>query len=63
MLLWVLEYEIGDNKIYLCPDNIYSNHVKDALKFESESSAVKFLQSNNPLFNFTPRAYSFEFAE
>lgn len=63
MLLWVLEYEIGDNKIYLCPDNTYSEKIKHALKFESESSALKFLQSNNTLFNFIPRAYSFEFAE
>ena len=63
MLLWVLEYEIRDNKIYLCPDKTYSEQLKHALKFESESSALKFLQSNNALFSFKPNVYSFEFVE
>lgn len=63
MLLWVIEYEIGDNKIYLCPDNNYSEQIKHALKFESESSALKYLQSVTVLFKFTPCAHSFEFAE
>lgn len=63
MLLWVLEFEIGDIKIYLCPDNTYSEQLKHALKFESELSALKYLQSAAVLFNFNARSYSFEFAE
>lgn len=63
MLLWVLEYDLGETKIYLCPDNKFSQHLKDALKFESEQSALQYLQINTLLFTFKPEPYSFEFAE
>ena len=63
MLLWVLEYDLGETKLYLCPDNKYSQHLKDALKFESEQSALQYLQINTVLFTFKAVPYSFEFAD
>lgn len=63
MILWVLEFEIGDTKLYLAPDNTHSVHLKDALKFESESGALQYLHVSKTLFTFKPAPYSFEFAD
>lgn len=50
----MLSYKIGDVVIFLTPDGGHSSLLKEALKFESERSAITFQCTNKSFLEFTP---------
>lgn len=52
MNYWFLVHIIGEIKIYLTPDHQFSQHQRDAIKFQNEENCKSYLEHYNSFLKF-----------